>query len=646
MSKKCLRNISGFGAVALLFMAACGDSSPPANGGASGSSGTSASGSSGASGSAGGSSANSGSGSTGSGTVSGSSGGTTGATGTSGATGAAGGTTGATGTTGAAGSTTGTSGATAGATGSTASDAGSTSGSVIGTCDPSDVTSTCVPPEPVDPTGCTMIPATKKVTTAPNDYNKTAGSAGSSSNALVPETAAGEYQADTTAIQTALGTGPKCVELTVGGTNNAFLVGTIHLGTGQWLKIDAGVTVYASRNIQAYGTGCVPITFSGGTAAANPGADGMCGGVIVVSGDHAGVSGPGTIDGQGGEPILGVVGGSLPSGVSSWWDISDQLRPVGAAANPVIIRVLNSSNIVLHDLHLYNSPRYHVTLNSDKFVVWGLDIRTPSNSKNSSGTTRTNFIARNTDGVDPGGADGITQNGYVVYNTVSTGDDMVAIKGDAEGGANNIVVAHNHFGTGHGLSIGSSTIVGVTNVHVYDITVLGSLFIDSQTPTSDLNGMRIKSYAGNGGFVKNVRYEDICINGLPHPIFITAAYTGNTTVYTGIGLDGGVVQPELPLFTQISINNLHSINTTTQHSTSAPTNVYLTGSVSPGPMADMSMDAVEIDPVQTVTVTDATVTVGADGTNVAIPGATAKTVAFAKDPCTGAVYWPTVPAVQ
>ena len=503
-----------------------------------------------------------------------------------------------------------------------------------------------MPPEPVDPTGCTMVAATKNVATAPNDYNKTAGSAGTSSNTLVPETAAGEWQADTAAIQSALGTGPKCVELTTGGANNAFLVGTLHLGTGQWLRIDQGVTVYASRNIQAYGSDCVPVTFSGGTAAANPGADGMCGGVIVVSGSHAGISGPGTVDGQGGEPILGVVGGALPAGVSSWWDISDQLRPVGAAANPVIVRVLNSSDFALHGVHLYNSPRYHVTLNSDGFVVWGVDIRTPTNSKNSAGTTLTNFIARNTDGVDPGGADGITQNGYIVYSTVSTGDDMVAIKGDALGGANNITVAHDHFGTGHGMSIGSSTVVGVTNIHVYDLTMLGTLFIDSATPTSDLNGIRIKSYAGNGGLVKNVRYENICVSGLPHPIFITAAYTGNTTVYTGVAADGGVVQPALPLFTQISINDFHAIGTTTQHSTSAPTNVYLTGSISPGPMADISMDAVEVDPVQTVTVTDATVTVGPDGTNVPIPGTTPKTVTFANDPCAAAVFWPTVPAVK
>jgi polygalacturonase len=534
-----------------------------------------------------------------------------------------------------------------GASGSSSGSSGGGNGpSVVGNCEPSDVTSLCVPPEPADPSDCAQIAATKTVTTAPNDYNTPPGTAGSSSNTLVPETAAGEWQSDTTAIQTALGTGPKCVELTPGGANNAFLVGTIHLGSGQWLKIDQGVTVYASRNIQAYGSGCVPITFSGGSASANPGADGMCGGLFVVSGDHAGISGPGSVDGQGGEAILGVTGGSLPTGVSSWWDISDQLRPVGAAANPVLIRVLNASNFVLHKIHLYNSPRYHVTVNSDKFVIWGVDIRTPTNSKNSAGTILTNYIARNTDGIDPGGADGITQDGYVVYNTVSTGDDMVAIKGDAMGGANNVVVAHNHFGTGHGMSIGSSTIVGVQNIHVYDLTMLGTLYVDPQTPTSDLNGVRIKSYAGNGGFVKNVRYENVCINGLPHPIFVTAAYTGNTTMYTGVGADGGVVQPQLPLFTQISINDFHAINTTTLHSSSSPTNVYLAGSVSPGPPADMSFDAVEIDPVQTVTVTDATVTVGADGTNVAIPGSTAKTVTFAKDPCADALFWPSVPAVQ
>jgi len=46
----------------------------------------------------------------------------------------------------------------------------------------------------------------------------------------------------------------------------------------------------------------------------------------------------------------------------------------------------------------------------------------------------------------------------------------------------NIVVAHNHFGNGHGMSIGSETNGGVKNVKVCDLSLDGTG-----------NGLRIKS---------------------------------------------------------------------------------------------------------------------------------------------------------
>jgi len=63
-------------------------------------------------------------------------------------------------------------------------------------------------------------------------------------------------------------------------------------------------------------------------------------------------------------------------------------------------------------------------------------------------------FARNTDGVDPGEGS-VAQCGVIACSTISTGDDQIAIKGGHL--VSELVVAHNHFGTGHGMSIGSET---------------------------------------------------------------------------------------------------------------------------------------------------------------------------------------------
>jgi polygalacturonase len=370
--------------------------------------------------------------------------------------------------------------------------------------------------------------------------------------------------------------------------------------------------------------------------------------------------GEGAIDGQGGEPLVATSpptvtdldgkSGDPPCNFSaaefSWWNVSDCQRhdrrtPAdtanpnggpGSAPNPALVQVSNASNFVLYKTHLYNSPFFHLQLNSDKFVVWGIDIHTPYGTTSSAGQKLSNFVARNTDGIDPGAATGITQNGYIIGSTVSTGDDMVAIKGNAQGGANNIVIAHNHFGTGHGMSLGSATIHGITNVHVYDLTIDGDVPVDSNTGGSDLNGLRIKSYTGNGGFVKNILMEDVCTRDELYPIGVTASYIANPLV----NADG--VPPD---FQNITVKDFHQVNVNgPQHPN--PVTVALEGDSQH--QATITFNNVWVEastgkkagaPVLTVATT-ATLT----GTmNVGAPPA------GTYDACTGKSWWPAVPTV-
>ena len=118
---------------------------------------------------------------------------------------------------------------------------------------------------------------------------------------------------------------------------------------------------------------------------------------------------------------------------------------------------------------------------------------TPSKWMNSQGYLLTPSFARNTDGIDPG-SNNIAFCGVLACNTVSTGDDHMALKGGHW--VSDLIIAHNHFGTGHGMSIGSETYgsytspdgvqhLGVENIQVYDLTIDADsrpVGVDAQLP--------------------------------------------------------------------------------------------------------------------------------------------------------------------
>jgi polygalacturonase len=170
--------------------------------------------------------------------------------------------------------------------------------------------------------------------------------------------------------------------------------------------------------------------------------------------------------------------------------------------------------------------------------VWLQNIKTPSRATNSAGTQLTPSVAHNTDGIDPGES---ASNGFVVCSKISVGDDHIAIKGGT--GVDHITIAHNHFGAGHGMSIGSETNGGVSNVSVYDLSIDG---LNSGQGGGSSNGLRIKSDSSRGGLVTNITYDDVCVRNLANPILLTPLYTTAT----------GTLIPE---YTGIAIRNFRSV---------------------------------------------------------------------------------------
>ena len=321
---------------------------------------------------------------------------------------------------------------------------------------------------------------------------------------------AAEDKFDTSRIQGAIERCPAghAVELRPEGANNAFLTAPLQLKPGVVLLVDVGAILWASRNPRDYDRSpgsCGTIDHKG--SGCNP----------VVSAKDApgsGVMGGGIIDGRGGEKILGQR--------ETWWELAgrashesaDPLNQTEKAKHniPRILEVDQSDNFTLYGITLRNSPTIHVMgRRNHGFTAWGVKVDTP-------------IHAHDADGIDPGSSTNVT----ITHCYIRSGDDNVAIVAQNDSPASHITIAHNHFYTGHGMSIGSETVGGVSAMRVYDLSIDGAD-----------NGIRIKSDVSAGGWVHDIAYEDVCMRRVERPLIMDPFYSktaqgGNVPVFQDI----------------------------------------------------------------------------------------------------------------
>ncbi len=314
-----------------------------------------------------------------------------------------------------------------------------------------------------------------------------------------------EEHLDTTRLQDAIDhcTPGQALELAKDGTQDAFLSGPLELRPTITLLVDAGVTLFASRNPRVFDR--------------TPGACGVvsqqhdeCKPLLEASNaPHGGIMGAGVIDGQGGRTLL--------HSKITWWDLAEQARAGGSQQVPRLLVVDHSNDYTLYGITFRNSPNFHVIVhNTDGFTAWGVQIDSPK-------------TARNTDGIDPVSSTNVT----ITHSYIHAGDDNVAIKANASGPATHMTISHNHFYTGHGISIGSETNGGVSDILVSDISIDGAD-----------NGIRIKSDVSRGGIVERVQYDRVCIRDTKHPLVIDPFYTA------------GAVGSLIPLFRGITLHGI------------------------------------------------------------------------------------------
>jgi polygalacturonase len=223
--------------------------------------------------------------------------------------------------------------------------------------------------------------------------------------------------------------------------------------------------------------------------------------IRIFDAKNVAITGEGGIDGQG----------------AVWWERwraktrADGKK--GPTDRPRLILTHRASQVLIQGVSLINSPSFHIVIKDSQDVsVDRTRIITP-------------WHAPHTDAIDPTNSQRIR----ITRNFIDCNDDHVAIKAEKddprfpEGVSQQIYIAHNTLLQGRGISIGSETSGGVSNVLVEDNHFKGSMY-----------GLRIKSLRGKGGMVKNVTYRRTTMEDVGVPLVISAYYQAAPIVQSEI----------------------------------------------------------------------------------------------------------------
>ncbi len=216
----------------------------------------------------------------------------------------------------------------------------------------------------------------------------------------------------------------------------------------------------------------------------------------------------------------------------AWSDKTARLYPPGRAivSRPNLVNLQGVTRLHVDGVTLTNSPMFHLVPRGTDILIENIRIVAPSDAPNS-------------DAMDPGGTRIVIRN-----CEIDTGDDDVAM----QAGSKDILIEDLTILHGHGISIGSGTRNGLSHMIVRRISFDGTD-----------NGLRIKSYRGNGGEVHDITYSDITMKNVRRPFDINMLYNGNTPFTmpngqtTDVGTRAAAGQTTgLPNFYDIHVSNL------------------------------------------------------------------------------------------
>ncbi len=201
----------------------------------------------------------------------------------------------------------------------------------------------------------------------------------------------------------------------------------------------------------------------------------------LISGENlhdVAITGAGAIDGQG----------------AAWWPYAKTDKN---ARRPKMISPA-CERLLIEGITMSNSPMFHIALGRCSDVtVRGVTIRAPASDDPV-------CPSHNTDACDVKG-----RNILIEDCDISVGDDNFTCGGDTS----DVLIRNCRYGCGHGVSIGSYTQGGVSN-----ITVVNCTFHDTES------GVRIKTDRDRGGLVHDLKYMNLGMTNVGFPILIYESY--------------------------------------------------------------------------------------------------------------------------
>uniref|UniRef100_A0A0E0MXV0 Polygalacturonase n=3 Tax=Oryza TaxID=4527 RepID=A0A0E0MXV0_ORYRU len=196
------------------------------------------------------------------------------------------------------------------------------------------------------------------------------------------------------------------------------------------------------------------------------------------------IQGTGTVDGQ--STLLRSVS---PANVSQHWYIS--------GVKPTLIRFYSSFNVSVRNIRITNSPQCHLKFDSSGGIkVKNITISSPGDSLNTDG-----IHLQNTRDVD------------IRSSSIGCGDDCISI----QTGCSNVHMKNINCNPGHGISLGG---LGKDN----SLACVSDVFAEHINVENALYGVRIKTWQGGKGTVRNVTFSNVRVANVATPIAIDQFY--------------------------------------------------------------------------------------------------------------------------
>lgn len=246
--------------------------------------------------------------------------------------------------------------------------------------------------------------------------------------------------------------------------------------------------------------------------------------IVALHAHDIAITGHGTIDGQG----------------QAWWPRyrkqPGHKHPPRLPHRPFMVVLENCTRVLVKNVHLENSPMFHLVPNACRDVIIDhVTITAPINTPN-------------TDACDPAG-----WNYYITRCTFNEGDDCIAIKAGARNGTpahpscENFLITHCTFEHGHGMSVG-----GQTNGCLKYVVVRDCTFDHTH------RGVRLKAGPGYGGLSEYLWYQNLTMRNVRLPVFINSFYPKKPK--TPSQVPPLRTHRNLPVWKHVYFENITSVN--------------------------------------------------------------------------------------